>query len=78
MRYIITQNLIDEREAKTRTQDQEKAYPHYFELRDDDNELYFRGYSASDSSFAPLDSVGESYGCTTIRYRGNNGRMETL
>ena len=78
MNYILTHNLINEREAKTRTHEQEKMYPHYFELLDDDNELYFMGYSACDSSFAPLDDVGESYGCTTIRYRGANGKMETL
>ena len=78
MGYILTHNLIDSHEAKTRTPQHEKTYPHYFELRDDDNELYFRGYSTCDSSFAPLDEVGESYGCTTIRYRHNTGEMKTL
>lgn len=51
---------------------------HKFRCLDDDGEWYFRGVSTSDSSFAPLDSVGAAYGCTMIEYMNKNGEWELL
>jgi hypothetical protein len=74
MSYIITHNIIDNETKKARTREQEKRYPHYFELYDDDDELYFKGYSSNDSSFGPLDGAGASYGCTYMKYRNHETR----
>lgn len=51
---------------------------HWFKCLDDDGEVYFWGVCSSDSSFAPLDYVGEAYGCTEIQYKNENGIYETL
>lgn len=51
---------------------------HKFRCLDDDGEWYFRGVSTSDSSFAPLNSVGAAYGCTMIEYMNKNGEWELL
>ena len=82
MAYIITHNIIDEKEKRERTEEEKKKYPYAFKLYDDDEELYFKGYSNDDESeraFAPLDGIGRSYGCTEIKYRNRNtGKFETL
>jgi hypothetical protein len=80
MAYIITHNIIDEEEKRERTAEEKKKYPYEFKLYDDDEELYFIGYSNDNSSeraFRPLDTIGASYGCTEIKYRRENG-FETL
>jgi len=41
-----------------------------FRLLDDDNEIYFVGFMKPTKSkvlFYPLDTLGASYGCTTIQ-----------
>lgn len=40
-----------------------------FRCCDDDGVTYFWGVCSSDSSFAPLDCLGEAYGCTYIEYK---------
>lgn len=45
---------------------------HRFRLLDDDDEIYFYGWSSNSSSFAPLDEWGVSYGCTSIEYMEND------
>ena len=50
---------------------------HSFLLFDDDRRVYFRGVSTS-ISFAPLDNLGEAYGCTYIKYLNNQGKYEVL
>ena len=70
--YIITHNIIDCEENRSRTTDEKKQYPFYFELYDDDKELYARGYSKdgdSEKAFRPLDDWMFDYGCTGIKYR---------
>ena len=42
---------------------------HEFILLDDDNNVYFRGFSDDSSSFEPLDWAMNGYGCTAIMYR---------
>lgn len=42
-----------------------------FRCCDDDGEWYFKGLSTdnnSEEAFAPLDDIGEAYGCTYIEY----------
>lgn len=63
--------------SSAKTVQQFNAYanelPLEFRLLDADDEVYFEGRcSAMDLSadpFAPLDSVGEAYGCVTLEYR---------
>ena len=67
--YIITHNVIENGIARDRTSGEKKAYPHYFELYDDDHVLYACGYSndnQSEALFEPLDNWGALYGCTDI------------
>jgi len=70
--YIITHNVIELEKSRDRTAAEKKAYPHYFELYDDDHILYARGYSNDNESeglFEPLDEWGAGYGCTDIMIR---------
>ena len=45
---------------------------HEFIVLDDDNIVYFRGFSDDASSFKPLDWAMNGYGCTAIMYRFDN------
>ena len=55
-----------------------KVCKHKFRMYDDDDELYYQGYSNDSSSFAPLDDFGmPNAGCTDIRY-WENGKWEAL
>ena len=78
--YIITHNVIDEEEPRKRTTQETKDYPYYFELYDDDEILYARGYSNDDlteKSFEPLNDWMFDYGCVGIKYRSRKtGQME--
>ena len=48
-----------------------------FRLLDDDGEIYYAGWSTSES-FAPLDWAAHYAGCTEIQYRNRNGEWEAL
>lgn len=51
---------------------------HHFRCVDDDGMTYFWGV-CNEKSFAPLDMVGYSYGCTEIHYKDEKtGRFERL
>ena len=80
--FIITHNVIDEEEPRKRTAAEAKAYPHYFELYDDDKILYAKGYSNDNQNedlFEPLDDWGAGYGCTGIKYRNlETNKMEWM
>ena len=79
--FIITHNVIEEEPSSERTTSEKTDYPHYFELYDDDNVLYARGYSNDNQNeelFQPLDTWGSSYGCTDIKYRNlSTNKMES-
>lgn len=50
-----------------------------FRCCDDDGITYFWGTCNNDSSFAPLDCLGASYGCTYIEYKNpKTGEYEML
>ena len=52
-----------------------------FQLRDDDDEVYFEGVSTdcdSEAAFEPLSGIGYEYGCTSIWYRNPDGINEML
>ena len=71
MNYIITHNLIEERPSRERTAAEKEQFPFYFELYDDDHELYARGYSNDESTeklFDPLNDWMIEYGCVGIKY----------
>lgn len=52
---------------------------HKFRVRDDDGVTYFWGVCSDSNSFAPLDTVGASLGCTEIQYKNpTTGKYETL
>ncbi len=81
MSYIITHNVIDNEEPRTRTALERQKFYYNFKLYDDDKELYFIGYSDDNSTeraFEPLDCIGASYGCTDIKYRNKNYQLESL
>ncbi len=63
--------------ASTNEKVTDRGLKYMFRLLDDDKETYFLGYCEKDSSFAPLDDYGASYGCTEIQYKVN-GRWTTL
>ena len=77
--YIITHNVIDGGDNRKRTAAETADFPHYFELYDDDNILYARGYSNDNQTeklFKPLDNWGAAYGCTGIKMR--NAETNTM
>lgn len=45
-----------------------RCHQHRFRLLDDDGTVYAYGWSGDDSSFAPLDWAGPTWGCTSIEY----------
>lgn len=56
-----------------------KRMIHRFRCCDDDGITYFWGVCSNDSSFAPLDYLGEEYGCTYIEYKNPvTGKYEML
>ena len=74
-KYIITTDVIDDGERNTnpKLQGYDEIYKHgqTFKLFDDDDVLYFIGVCVHDDGeemFAPLDAIGEEYGCTSIQY----------
>lgn len=83
--WVITENIIDhdntrlfyssEKAREKKDKVIEKGTK--FRLLDDDDIVYFIGYSMDNSSFAPLDDLGESYGCVSIQY-WENGEWEEL
>ena len=55
-----------------------KNCTHKFRMLDDDDEIYYIGYSDDSSSFEPLDDFGlPNAGATNIQYL-ENGRWESL
>lgn len=59
-----------------------EAEPHYiFRMRDQDQEVYYIGYSDDSTrprGFDPLDMYGEFYGCLDIQYLNAKGEYERL
>ena len=51
---------------------------HEFILLDDDNMVYYRGFSDDSSSFEPLDWGMANAGCTAIMYKNNKTDWEYL
>lgn len=43
-------------------------FKYKFKMLDSDRKVYFKGLATSTDSFAPLDDLGELYGCTDIKY----------
>lgn len=81
-KFTLTHNVLEGKESRERTAEEKKTLTNYFELFDDDGDLYFRGYSSdgeSEDAFIPLDWASGNFGCTYIKYRNrNNGKMEIL
>lgn len=50
----------------------QRVHKHQFRLLDDDGVVYAYGWSADDSSFAPLDWATSAWGCTSIEYWNGN------
>jgi hypothetical protein len=85
MAWIITKDIIDNGEMegeswiRTGLKDKKlcKVCVHPFRLLDDDDIVYFEGFSSDSSSFNALDTLGVAYGCTDIQYL-ENGKWESL
>lgn len=64
------------------THDEIVAHPdkQYFQMFDDDGELYYEGYIVGDhEGFEPLDDFGQpNAGATTIKYANKQGQMVPL
>lgn len=83
MSYVITRwcksITEDKRDHYVNKDKVTKDMVHRFRLVDDDDVVYAYGVSTSDSSFWPLDEIGEAYGCTSIQYEDRiTGRYEYL
>lgn len=60
--------------------------PHVeFRIRDDDGEIYhygemldYRDHPSGEWEFAPLDSFGNAYGCTSLEYKDKHGKWNYL
>lgn len=80
--FVITADVLDNKslEAKDIAKLKKLGYVSYFELYDDDEELYYRGYLHKDceDEFEPLDWGMYDSGCTDIKYRNKLGKMEIL
>jgi hypothetical protein len=52
----------------------------YFQMTDDDDELYYEGYIIGDyDGFEPLDDFGQpNAGATTIKYLNNSGELAPI
>jgi len=80
--FIITHNVIENKESRLREEHEKTDYPFYFELYDDDDILYARGYGydmqySASAIFEPLDTWGAAYGCTKIKLRNKEtNKME--
>lgn len=49
-----------------------------YRVKDDDDVTYFWGRCNNDSSFAPVDELGEAYGAIHIEYKNEKGVYEEL
>lgn len=86
--WAITKDLINTQSGdhadlrRSADWDADKARTTFeFQLRDDDDEVYFEGVSTdcdSEDAFEPLDGIGQEYGCTTIWYKDAKGAWEVL
>lgn len=80
--FAITNNFIDG--LKSSEQDKSKVkelgFTLFFELYDDDDVKYYSGYMHPDieDEFIPLDWGMYDSGCTYIKIRNSNGKMEIL
>jgi len=89
MAWYITEDAVDDGKAigewSARFQNPENRFEkckeicnHKFRMLDDDNMVYYVGYSNDSSSFQPLDDFGmPNAGCTDIQYL-ENGKWESL
>lgn len=80
--FVITTDLIG-KEFKASfpqlKQIQKDGFIYQFALYDGDDECYYIGMSKSNSSFDPLDDYGmPNAGCTTIKYKNENGKYIDL
>ncbi len=79
--YTITEAPIEEDFNTKEVIDTPYAYQTLkFRLLDDDNEVYFIGFikpTMTETLFYPLDSIGASYGCTSIEIF-ENGKWEVV
>ena len=80
--FAITNNFLDG--LKSSEQDKSKVkelgFTLFFELYDDDDVKYYSGYMRPDieDEFIPLDWGMYDSGCTYIKIRNSNGKMEIL
>lgn len=70
--------IFDDKKRKFMTCDYKELPTHRFRMLDDDEEVYYEGYTSISSSFDPLDDFGmPNAGCTDIQYR-ENGEWKSL
>lgn len=81
MNFIITNileaSLGDERLLQRHSLLRTEKHKFHFKMFDDDGNLYYEGLSKTNYSFAPLDEMGYSIGCTEIHYL-ENGEYKRL
>lgn len=72
MNFVITKivenSLKDDELIKRHLSLKTDKHKFPFRMYDDDQELYFEGFSKVNNSFDPLDEFGNSAGCTEIHY----------
>ena len=78
-RELLCELLCDRQYSEEQIEKLKPKMIHHFRCCDDDGITYFWGVCSNDSSFAPLDCVGEDYGCTYIEYKNpQTGEYEQL
>ena len=83
--WYIDKDVIDDGDAvdnwngeSISLEDCKQRCTHKFRMLDDDDTVYYEGYSNNSSSFAPLDDFGmPNAGCTDIQYY-EDGKWESL
>ena len=81
-KWLIVSDELDKNRVPDETikEIKKKGYNEYFELFDDDRIMYYKGYLHKDNEddFGHLDWAMNDSGCTYIKYRNKDGKMEIL
>tara|TARA_R110000744_G_scaffold213660_1_gene332514 strand:+ start:136 stop:405 length:270 start_codon:yes stop_codon:yes gene_type:complete len=80
--FVILNDFLEGYDATSEEQAKAKElkFTDFFMLYDDDDVLYYSGYMSKDieDEFEPLDWGMYDSGCTYMKYRAKDGKMEIL
>jgi len=80
--FVILNNFLEDYKATDaeKAEAKKSGFTTFFELYDDDDTKYYSGYMHKDieDEFEPLDWGMYDSGCTYIKLRNKDGKMEIL